>query len=124
MNNQLGVSGAANCTILPININGLISEMCNAVYWGPKDVLEAYFKDQKSLNTPILRIKLSAYVAQTGPDQFTSDDVDVKQTGKGLQGEEEYKKLRWGNYPVRTEELIVENHKFLMAWVGLNDPQG
>jgi len=33
INNQLGVSGAANCTILPININGLISEMCNAVYW-------------------------------------------------------------------------------------------
>jgi subtilisin family serine protease len=31
--NHLGVAGAGNCTLLPISINGFISEMCNAVYW-------------------------------------------------------------------------------------------
>jgi subtilisin family serine protease len=31
--NGLGVAGAANCGILPININGFTSEMCNALYW-------------------------------------------------------------------------------------------
>lgn len=31
--NGLGVAGAANCSLLPININGFTSEMCNAVYW-------------------------------------------------------------------------------------------
>lgn len=31
--NGLGVAGASNCEILPININGFTSEMCNAVYW-------------------------------------------------------------------------------------------
>jgi subtilisin family serine protease len=31
--NGLGVAGASNCEILPININGFASEMCNAVYW-------------------------------------------------------------------------------------------
>ena len=31
--NGLGVAGAGNCELLPININGFISEMCNAVYW-------------------------------------------------------------------------------------------
>ena len=31
--NGLGVAGAGNCELLPININGFTSEMCNAVYW-------------------------------------------------------------------------------------------
>jgi len=33
INNDLGVAGAANCQILPININGAISEMYNATVW-------------------------------------------------------------------------------------------
>jgi subtilisin family serine protease len=31
--NSLGVAGAGNCQVLPININGFTSEMCNAIYW-------------------------------------------------------------------------------------------
>lgn len=33
INNAVGVAGAANCEILPININGAISEMYNATIW-------------------------------------------------------------------------------------------
>jgi len=33
INNDLGVCGAGNCEILPININGAISEMYNATIW-------------------------------------------------------------------------------------------
>ena len=33
INNQIGVAGVANCSILPININGAISEMYNAIVW-------------------------------------------------------------------------------------------
>jgi subtilisin family serine protease len=33
INNAIGVAGAANCSILPININGAISEMYNATIW-------------------------------------------------------------------------------------------
>jgi hypothetical protein len=33
INNGLGVAGMGNCTILPININGSISEMYDAVIW-------------------------------------------------------------------------------------------
>jgi subtilisin family serine protease len=33
INNDLGIAGMGNCTILPININGAISEMYNAVIW-------------------------------------------------------------------------------------------
>lgn len=33
INNGLGVAGAANCRVLPVNINGAISEMYNATLW-------------------------------------------------------------------------------------------
>ena len=33
INNGVGVAGAANCQVLPININGAISEMYNATLW-------------------------------------------------------------------------------------------
>jgi subtilisin family serine protease len=33
INNDVGVAGAGNCTIVPININGSISEMYDAVIW-------------------------------------------------------------------------------------------
>ena len=33
INNGVGVAGAANCQVLPININGAISEMYNATIW-------------------------------------------------------------------------------------------
>jgi subtilisin family serine protease len=33
INNGVGVAGAANCQILPININGAISDMYNATLW-------------------------------------------------------------------------------------------
>lgn len=33
INNGVGVAGAANCQVLPININGSISEMYNATIW-------------------------------------------------------------------------------------------
>jgi len=33
INNAVGVAGAGNCEILPININGAISEMYNATIW-------------------------------------------------------------------------------------------
>ena len=33
INNGIGIAGAANCQVLPININGAISEMYNAALW-------------------------------------------------------------------------------------------
>ncbi len=33
INNGVGVAGAANCQVLPVNINGAISEMYNATLW-------------------------------------------------------------------------------------------
>lgn len=33
INNNVGVAGAVNCQVLPININGAISEMYNATIW-------------------------------------------------------------------------------------------
>jgi subtilisin family serine protease len=33
INNGIGIAGAANCRILPVNINGAISDMYNATLW-------------------------------------------------------------------------------------------
>ena len=43
------------------------------IYWGPKDVLKAYFENPASLKTPLIRVKLSANVAQTGPNSFNNE---------------------------------------------------
>lgn len=31
--NGLGIAGVANCRVLPVNVNGFTSEVCNAIYW-------------------------------------------------------------------------------------------
>jgi len=37
INNNTGVAGAANCTVLPVNINGAISEMYDATIWAAQN---------------------------------------------------------------------------------------
>lgn len=39
-------------------------EYANWVYWGPEEVLKAYFKDESSLSEPIIRAMISSNVAQ------------------------------------------------------------
>ncbi len=34
------------------------------VYWGPKDILSAYFKDPLSLSVPIIRVKITPNIIQ------------------------------------------------------------
>lgn len=94
------------------------------IYWGPRDTLEAYFKDESSLNQPILRVKLSANVAQTGPKEFNGDSDELvrmmkKKNPKGFF----YTESQWGNYPILALRSKIEKEVVIMAWVGLNDPE-
>lgn len=84
------------------------------IYWGPKEVLEAYFKDPSSLSEPVLRVKLSSNVAQTGTDSFTSDKD---------QSQLPTERLRWGEYPLRASKVTMMGTTAFIAWVGLNDPE-
>jgi hypothetical protein len=94
-------------------------------YWGPKDVLKAYFENPASLKTPVLRVKLSANVAQTGPNSFNNEGS--MESLKMLQ-KEDLKgfasiKTRWGDYPILAIRTKMEGQLIFMAWVGLNDPE-
>ncbi len=89
------------------------------IYWGPKNDVEAYLKNPESLQVPLLRVKLSANVAQTGPDSFTVSIEDIK---KKYPKEFEGGVHHWGNYPVLDVKALAEDKLIFMAWVGLNDP--
>lgn len=92
------------------------------IYWGPKDVLKAYFDNSSSLKVPILRVKLSANVAQTGPNLFNNEE-----SLKMLQKEDPKRfssvETQWGDYPVLAIRTQKEDQLIFMAWVGLNDQE-
>ncbi|WP_052354923.1 hypothetical protein [Candidatus Protochlamydia sp. R18] len=91
------------------------------IYWGPKDVLKAYFENPTSLKVPILRVKLSPNVAQTGPNSFNNQlslKMLEKEDPKGFVSIE----TQWGDYPILAIRTQREDQLIFMAWVGLNDP--
>ncbi|KIC73240.1 hypothetical protein [Candidatus Protochlamydia amoebophila] len=90
-------------------------------YWGPKDVLKAYFENPTSLKVPILRVKLSPNVAQTGLNSFNNQEslkMLEKEDPKGFVSIE----TQWGDYPILAIRTQREGQLIFMAWVGLNDP--
>ncbi len=94
------------------------------IYWGPKNVLKAYFEDPTSLKVPIIRAKLSADVAQTGPNSFHKSFMEFlkilqQKDPKGFASIE----TKWGDYPVLAVRGKEEGHLIFSAWVGLNDPE-
>ncbi|MBA3958057.1 MAG: hypothetical protein H0X51_06660 [Parachlamydiaceae bacterium] len=92
------------------------------VYWGPKDVLMAYFKDPASLEIPILRVALSSNVVQTGANSFNNEEstkILRKNDPDGFASID----IEWGNYPVHALRTQIEGYLLFMAWVGLNDPE-
>lgn len=91
------------------------------IYWGPKDVLEKYFENPNSLDQPLIRIKMTVNRAQTGPDNFTGTDDDIKEFKVKLHSSEN---LKWGNYPVHAIKGTMFHKVICVAWIGLNYPQG
>jgi hypothetical protein len=99
-----------------------VLDLYDWIYWGPKDVLQAYFANPASLKEPILRVKLSANIVQKGPDSFSDEEslkVLKKQDPKAFASI----KTKWGNYPVHAIRTALDNRLIFMAWVGLNDPE-
>lgn len=54
INNGVGVAGASNCKILPININGAISEMYNATIWAANNSVRVVNISWSGANDPTL----------------------------------------------------------------------
>lgn len=94
------------------------------VYWGPKEVLLAFFEDPNSLNQPIIRVQLSANVAQTGPNSFTDEEKDRKLLKEYGATNFSEKRFKWGDYPVREIAVDLDSARRYSAWIGLNAPEG
>jgi hypothetical protein len=65
----LAVDPGIPADFVALSPNGILDPY-DFIYWGPKNVLIAYFKDPSSLKVPLIRVKLSEMVAQTGPNSF------------------------------------------------------
>ncbi len=91
------------------------------IYWGPKNILQAYFKNPETLKLPVLRVKLSANVCQTGPNSFSDD---IRKMSIGSPQEFDAREIKWGDYPLIAVRAKIEDKLVFIAWVGMNDPEG
>lgn len=112
----LGVEVAIPSNFVPMSPNGMV-DPCDWIYWGPKDTLEAYFKNPADLQSPVIRVKLSTDMGQT---QMGSLDVQAAQMRRNMPAEFEVTQLKWGEYPVVAVRGKINNRAVLTAWVGLN----
>ena len=65
----LAVDPGIPADFVALSPNGILDPY-DFIYWGPKNALKAYFKDPSSLKVPLIRVKLSEMVAQTGSNSF------------------------------------------------------
>lgn len=100
--------------------NGNI-DLYDWVYWGPKNVLDAYFKNPKSLKHAIIRVKFSENVGQTSPDSFGNGIEEFIKELKEVDPQAVIQK-NWGQYPVIAIREKMRNKVCQIAWVGLNVP--
>lgn len=90
------------------------------VYWGPKDVLTAYFEDPKTLKTPILRVKFALETHQT---QVASlDEQGIRQMAAFYKFTCDFGK--WGYYPFGMLSGNYKGELIHLAFVGPNADSG
>jgi len=120
---SLAVEPALPKDFVALAENGEIS-YSSGVYWGPEKTLKAYFKDPKSLDTPILKVAISSILFQDCPEFFNEKSIreDVKSNP-------EFKDIsvsfgNWGIYRYFRASGKLQNTEVNIAHVGLNDPSG
>lgn len=95
------------------------------VYWGPKEVVEAYFANSSSLKTSILRVRPSETVKQVGPDTFSAENDELCKLMAPLGLKRLFDvRMKWGKYPIYAVTCEFQKKWLYTAWVGLSDPQG
>lgn len=95
------------------------------VYWGPKDVLEAYFADPHSLKQSLLRVRLSETVKQISADKFSSENDELCKLLAPMGLKRLYDvRMNWGKYPIYIITAEFQKKWLYTGWVGLCDPQG
>ena len=92
------------------------------VYWGPKEVLEAFFKDPDSLSQPIFEV-----YAVEGQSQQTPGVLDEKFFQELVLKNPEfvsYHLAKWGSYPYCELLVHLKNEPTRILCVGLNQDHG
>ena len=119
----LAVDPGIPSDFIALSPNGILDPY-DWIYWGPKNVLKTYFEDPSSLKSPLIRVKLSAMVAQTGPNSFHKSFMEYLKKLK-QEDPKEFASIetQWGDYPVLAIRSILEGQLNFTAWVGLNDPE-
>lgn len=95
------------------------------IYWGPKDVIEAYFNDPYSLKQSILRVRLSQTVKQVASTRFSAENDELCSLLAPMGLKRLYDvRMNWGKYPVYVITAEFQKKWLYAGWVGLCDPQG
>ena len=119
--NPLAIDPFIPANFIALSPNGTLDPY-DGIYWGPKDVLESYFENPSSLNSPILCIRLSPNVIQTGINSFCASTLELlKELEKLSPDDFESTTTRWGIYPIVTAKAKIEEKLHYIAWVGLNN---
>ncbi len=92
------------------------------MFWGPEEVLKAYFMNADSLSVPILLVGFADTISQ--PKEGVLDMSYIKTSL-----EKEAKNLsfdfgKWGEYPYCKVSGKLKGQDFNMAYIGLNESSG
>ncbi len=120
----LAVEPAIPSDFVAMSKNGTL-DLNDWVYWGPKKVLEAYFKDPASLSRSLLRVRKSETVKQISPQSFSAENEELCKLMAPLGLKRLFDvHMQWGRYPVYGITAEFDKKWLYTAWVGLSDPQG
>jgi len=92
------------------------------VYWGPKEILKAYFQDPSSLSEPILRVKFTTDIKQR--KYFSFDEKPLRDQVSSYLEKASFEFGRWGAYPYCRFSGWMDNSEGHLAYVGLNEDNG
>jgi len=100
-------------------------DLSDWVYWGPREVLESYFENPRSLTQAILRVKLSEIIKQIDHDTFSKENDALCDALAPIGLKRMYDlHMKWGKYPIYAITAEFERKWLYAAWVGLDDYQG
>ena len=92
----------------------------STVYWGDKDVLEAYFeKGISHLKSAVIRVDISLSLAQIDDNSFSDEGSDSAFASQGIKNCVR-NKWKWGIHPVMSVDATMDNNEVHVAWIGLN----
>lgn len=93
------------------------------IYWGPKDVLTAYFEDPLSLSEPIIRFKFAMDLMQNKEGCLDEKAFREHLSKINADTQPTFDFGKWGSYPYCKVSVDFHGANYF-GYVGLNDDSG